>query len=152
MSQTVYATLDDLEIFGVRAEADDFNNLPDEKKQRYLSYASARADSIALGLRYHLPISGWGDDLRAAVCAIAAAKFYTVRGMNAQGASKAIFDAEKDAVAWLTMVGNGHADLCGVTDQTPDDDEGRAYITSDPPRGWGRCARVREDIAEPPGP
>ena len=65
-----YATTADFDRFGIRPEA-----LPQtitvQDKDAAISAASGRADSY-LGARFRLPISAWGDDLRQAVCAIAA--------------------------------------------------------------------------------
>lgn len=106
-----------------------------------LDAASAEADSY-LGNQYTLPITGWGDDLKAAVSKIAVYEFLSVRGLNPDaGSSDAnVRDRAKDARAWLQRVGEGKATPTGIVDSTPGNVAGTPgsdpEVVSASTRGW----------------
>lgn len=130
-----YASSSDLTRLGVGAAA--VVGIPSGEIATALDSASDLADSY-LGARYTLPLVAWGDDLRRAVCQIAA---YDViagnRGFNPeQGADVSLRLRYEDAIKWLERVAAGSLVPVAVIDSSPTTDEGSAFVITDAKRGW----------------
>lgn len=132
---TQYATLTDLTRLGLASGA--LGRVPWDTQTGQLAYASAYADGF-LRSRYALPLTVWGDDLREAVCAIAAEGALTTIGFNPEDPANAALVARANrARAWLKMVGTGQIDPA-ITDSTHDVQEGTGFVSTLPRRGWRR--------------
>ena len=93
---TAYATTTDFTALGLPAAA-----LGSIDPTAAIAAASARADGY-LASRYTLPLVTWGEDLRDAVCAIAAYTLLSQRGFNPDAAADAnVRDRYLDAIRWL---------------------------------------------------
>ena len=130
-----YATTTDLARLGLASGV--LARVPSATQTTQLSFSSAYADAF-LRSRYTLPLASWGDDLREAVCAIAAEGMLTTIGWNPEDpANQAIVARANRARAWLKMVGRGEIDP-EIVDSTPDAEEGTGYVSTRPRRGWRR--------------
>lgn len=104
---TAYAERPDLYQLSVAAPA--FQLVATTDQDAALEAASRRADG-QLTRRFTLPLLTWGEDLRQAVCDIAAYRLLKARGFNP---SKGGADSEQlrlgfeDALKWLKQVGDG---------------------------------------------
>lgn len=107
-----------------------------------LDKRSRFADGYLAG-RWTLPLTAWGDDLRLAVCQLAAWDIMTtVVGMNPEDASNSNWrDRRDEALSWLRDVAAGKVTPVGIVDTTPDVPEAGVSIGSEPLRGWGRYGR-----------
>jgi len=130
-----YATPADFNRFGIRPEALPPSIHPRDKKAA-LSAASGRADSY-LGARFRLPISAWGDDLRQAVCAIAAFELVASQvGFNPEaGHNMVLVTRKEDAIRWLEQVSRGHVTPAGIA-ETPPTTSSVSRVKSNATRGW----------------
>lgn len=130
-----YATASDFDIFGIRASALPSTVTP-ENKDRALSAASGRADGY-LGTRFRLPLSAWGDDLRQAVCSIAAFEIVASQvGFNPEAGNNIVLVQRKDdAIRWLEQVSRGHVMPAGLVDTAPSA-RSSSRVFSNPQRGW----------------
>lgn len=109
-----------------------WTTLPAGTIDKALQWSSSRANS-KIKKRYTLPLISWGDDLRFAVCDIAALKLLRFRGFKpGSGANVAVTDASKEAWAWLDEISEGTAELDNCVDSTPDLDEAGPQTASDP--------------------
>jgi phage gp36-like protein len=130
-----YATVEDFDRFGIRPSA-----LPDSitaaDKLAAISAASGRADSY-LGARFRLPIAAWGDDLRQAVCAVAAFELVAAQvGFNPEAGHNQVLQQRKDdAIRWFEQVSRGHVSPVGVS-ETPLPTSSVSRVQSNTPRGW----------------
>lgn len=103
---------------------------------RCLSLANTKAHEAVLQ-RFSAPITAWEDDLRAAVCHIAALDVLSVKGFDpTREADKAIADRAALAEAFLKGVRERTRSLVGVTDTTPQTDEGGPILYTNSQRGW----------------
>lgn len=75
------------------------------------------------------------DDLRRAVCCIAAYDLLSVRGYNPEGADENLRLRYEDAIRWLKGVASGFIDP-GLIDSTPDEEEGGVATAGCARRGW----------------
>lgn len=137
----MYAAAGDLEkkAFGLPQAV--LTRFTASEREAALAAAGDVADGY-LGQRYTLPLTAWGDDLRLAVCAVAAFNLMGGQGFNPDGlTAEYLGKKHDDAVRWLERVARGMISPPGITDSTPADEE-RAdcgpLVESDPPRGWGR--------------
>lgn len=80
-------------------------------------------------------VSWDGDDLKAAVCAIASLNILKVRGFDPNGPDGLWQDEDKKYRGWLKSVHNGDVSPFFI-DQTPAVEESKPYITSKRARGW----------------
>lgn len=81
-----------------------------------LDAASQVADSY-LGAKFQLPLKTWGDDLRRAVCDVAAWMLIKRRGFSPQAADGGMIrEAYDDGLRWLEQVAVGKVVPSGVTD------------------------------------
>lgn len=113
-----YAEQADLARFGLPLAAT--SGLSSDDLDAQLAAASAVADSYITSRGYSTPLATWGDDLRAAVCKIAAWSVLTnLRGVNPEDPGhEAIRQAHIDATYWLRDVAKGVANLAGQYTQT----------------------------------
>lgn len=130
-----YASPSDLARLGVGAAATAGIAAADIATS--LDSASDLADSY-LGARYTLPLVAWGDELRRAVCLIAA---YDVisgnRGYNPEAGNDVNLRLRyQDAIAWLEKVAAGTLVPVAVIDSSASANEGSAYVYTDARRGW----------------
>jgi phage gp36-like protein len=138
MSQR-YAEIADARRLGLGARA--FSTDEVEGMNANLLAASEEADSY-LANQYTLPLTAWGQDLRAAVCKIAVYEFLSVRGLNPEPGSSDgnVKDRAKDARTWLMRVGEGKATPGGIADSgTPaasDAPSSAPEVISSSSRGW----------------
>lgn len=129
-----YASPSDLARFGVGAAAT--SGISSADIVAALDAASALAGGY-LAKQYSLPLQGWGDDLRRAVCMIAA---YDVIGANRgfnpeQGGDVTLRMRYEDAIRWLERVAAGDIEPIGVIDNTAED-EGGPLMEGEPALGW----------------
>lgn len=128
MSQ--YAT--QAEFLNQTLPAEAFSTLPVGTIDKALIWASSWANS-KIKKRYTLPLTQWGEDLRSAVCDLAALRLMRFRGFKpGSGASQAFVDAAKEAKDWLEEISEGTAELDNVIDSTPDLDEDGSLAASVP--------------------
>lgn len=102
---TLLATRADLTMLGLAPSAIDAldANVPGAV-DRALAAASAVAEGH-LATRYVLPLASWGDDLRQAVCALAASTLLTTLGLNPESTDALLVRGrEKSALEWLRGV------------------------------------------------
>lgn len=130
-----YATRADLPRHGLPAAL--LATIAAADQDAALAKASRDADGY-LGKRFTLPLTAWGEDLGARVCAIAAYDLLSVRGMNPDGSDKHIADRNAEAVAWLAGVAAGRIEPAGIVDSTPAVHEGGAVVCTRARRGWRR--------------
>ncbi len=131
---TAYATTADLTRFAVNASA--FGGISTLDQQAALAAASSYADSKLRG-RFALPLLAWGDDLRRAVCYIAAYDLLSVRGFNpVAGSDSNLRQRYEDGVKWLDGVErqNIHPDVTPSPEQSPKYDDPK--IVTSTRRGW----------------
>lgn len=112
-----YAEIADARRLGLGARA--FSTDEVEGMNANLLAASEEADSY-LANQYTLPLTAWGQDLRAAICKIAVYEFLSVRGLNPEPGSSDgnVRDRAKDARTWLMRVGEGKATPGGIADSS----------------------------------
>lgn len=133
-----YATTTDLTRLGLPSAA--LTNVPTATQEESLDAMSAIADGY-LSSRYELPLSAWGDDLRACVCRLAAYDLMVTRGFNpTAGGDESLLVRHDHAMRWLRDVAGGVVSPTGVVDATPDDTTGNetTFAVTDAPRGWRR--------------
>ncbi len=129
-----YATTDDLTALAIPAEA--IADLDPAIVTQALASASDDADSY-LRNKFTLPLTAWGQDLRKAVCRIAAYSLLSSRGFNPQASNsdRLIADNNEKAIAWLRDVGKGLA-TPSVTDSSPTGLPSVPSAVRTEPRGW----------------
>lgn len=132
-----YATTTDLVRLGIGAAA--LTGVSSTIQDAALEAASDTADGYMRG-RYTLPLVSWGDDLRRAVCAIAAWDLLTTRGYDpARGSDDAVRLRYQDAIAWLDRVSQGRVVVSGGNTDPTATRHARASgprVSSDRTRGW----------------
>jgi phage gp36-like protein len=139
MSQ--YANIADLQSPALGLPPRALSGVTNADIQAALVEASAFADQL-LSLRYELPLTAWTNDLKRAVCHIAAYDLMVGRGFNPQAGSsdEHLRLRYEDAVRMLKMVSQGNANLIGVVDSSspPDSDAaaGTPEVASLPSRRW----------------
>lgn len=135
---SAYASRADLTRFGISAAA--LTSVSTDTQDAALEAASRVADSY-LRSRYTLPLTGYGDDLKRAVCAIAAWDLLSTRGYDPQrGGDEAVRLRTDAAMSWLKDISAGRAAVSGgVTTPGPSRPSrvaSAARIVSDSKRGW----------------
>lgn len=126
-----YATRDDLARLGLPQAV--ISAIPLTDQDAALEAASDLADSY-LRARYTLPLLSWQDDLRRAVCHIAAYDLLVRRGFNPTGADEQVRLRYEDAIRWLERVAQGLLSP-DIVDSSVDDLAGPVGYTR-PRRGW----------------
>src|SRR5258706_16340931 len=103
--------------------ADAFATLSPTTIDKALLWASTIADSY-LGKRYSLPLTAWGEDLKAMVGDLAQYRLLSRLGFRPNSGNDEIaVKRYDDAVKWLQSVSKGDAALAGAVDATPAVDE-----------------------------
>ena len=132
-----YATTSDLIRIGISAAA--LRNISTADQIMALEAASDLADGY-LASRYSLPIVGYQDDLKRAVCCIAAYDLLSTRGFANSGADENVRLRYEDALKWLKEVSQGRINPVGIVDSGGPFVLGQSIIAadvlSDEPRGW----------------
>lgn len=126
-----YATRDDLARLGLPPAV--LSAIPVADQDAALEAASDLADSY-LRVRYTLPLLSWQDDLRRAVCHIAAYDLLVRRGFNPTGADEQVRLRYEDAIRWLERVAQGLLSPA-IVDSSAEDLPGPIGYTR-PKRGW----------------
>lgn len=133
-----YATTTDLARFGLPSAV--LAGIASGTQEAALEAASDVADSY-LRSRYTLPLTGYGDDLKRAVCGIAAWDLLTTRGYDPNNGNDVAVEARHDkAVAWLKDISAGRAAVSGGNTTPEPSRESRVSsgptVRSDSQRGW----------------
>lgn len=133
-----YATTTDLARFGLPAAI--LASIATATQEAALEAASDVADSY-LRARYTLPLTSYGDDLKRAVCNIAAWDLLSTRGYDPKAGNDEAVEARSDkAMAWLKDISAGRAAVSGGnTTPTPTRDtrvSSGPVTRSDSQRGW----------------
>lgn len=140
VSVLVYSNPADVRRYGIRGKAlVNEGNVPytDSELGEFSEAATDEADGL-VNAQYSLPLKAWGNDLRERVAIRASFKALFPRGLNPTEPSNATALLQNDnAWSWLKMLGRGEVSPPGIIDQTPEIDEGGAYVVTDAPRGWG---------------
>ncbi len=97
-----------------------------------------------IGNRFKRPLVSWEDDLRSAVCKIAAYELLCIRGFNpAAGADINVLERRNQADDWLTSVARQEITpmIEGAAEQSPSFDSPK--VLSQESQGWkARSGRV----------
>lgn len=132
-----YADRTALYRLGLREEA--FAGIATAAQDTALEAASDVADSY-LRSRYTVPLTGYGDDLKGAVCKLAAYELLRARGYDpSAGSDESIKNGRDEAVSWLKDVSAGKAHVSGGNTTPAPTRHARASsprTTSDRLRGW----------------
>lgn len=132
-----YATRTDLYRLGLREAA--FTGVATADQDAALEAASDTADSY-LRSRYTLPLTGYGDDLKGAVCRMAAYELLASRGYDpAAGGDESLQRRHDAAMRWLADVSAGRATVSGGATTPAPERHARASAprtSSDRMRGW----------------
>lgn len=104
---TQYADVTDLTNLGCPEAA--LSSISTDRRNAALQAASGIVDSY-VGTRFKLPLTAYGDELKQAVCSIAAWRLLSVRGLAPGNASaETLRDNHDDAMRWLRDVAAGKA-------------------------------------------
>jgi phage gp36-like protein len=129
---TQYASAAEFRSFGLAAAA--VAGYTDQQINAFLGLASSKANGY-IRARYALPLVTWGDDLKLAVCQIAALLLLTQRGFDPSNpADLAISKASDDAIRYLEQVAKGVVSINVET--TSPAARPAAFVYSSPRRGW----------------
>jgi phage gp36-like protein len=132
----VFATPADLYRLGVAREA--IKNISDEDKDAALAAVTDVAYGYFGKNAFVLPPAQWGDDLRRAVCGVAAYDLMSVRGYApTPGSDVNIRLRHQDAIEWFKGVSNEKIKPAHFIDATPEVYDGGAFVVSRGRRGWG---------------
>ncbi len=106
-----------------------------------LEEATDEANDIIGADTFELPLTAWPRSHRMHTARAARYHLLTGRGYNPDGQASPtrdpIRDGYKDALAyWQRIAAGGGGE--GFVDQTPEEDEGGAYVVTSARRGWGR--------------
>lgn len=133
----VYATIADLETFGVAADA--LADIDPTIKNTVLAGASRTIDGF-LAAQFTLPIVAWGVDVTMVCCQIAAYRLLANRGLNPEGIDQVVRDGYDDGMALLKLWARNDGAVPDVTDSSPQAQEqtptARPSVSSEPGRGW----------------
>ena len=126
MSQ--YATTTELANFGLPAAA--LTGISGTIQDQHLTLASGKVDSYLRG-RYTLPLaSPYPDEIKAAVCALAAYTLLKRRGFNPDAYDSNFRDEYLSTLEWLDKLSEGKVNLDVAADATPTVHEGRPSVYS----------------------
>ncbi len=123
-------------MYALAIPAAAVSSIPPADQDQALAAASDEADSYMRN-KYTLPLVSWTQDLRRAVCRIAAYTLLSSRGFNPQENSgdQNIADNNSKAVAWLRDVGKGLASP-GLVDSSPSQLPAVPSVSSNRRRRW----------------
>ena len=127
-----YATAQEFDDWAAPSTA--YRGITSHEKDVSLQWASRKAAGY-VRKRKVLPLISWSEDLKTAVCEIAAYDLMNKRGFPPQSGSDTNYRQRfDDAIAWLTDVSKGLAELddCVDSSTTPDVDEAGPLGSSDP--------------------
>ncbi len=140
---TQYATIADLNAVGLSTAVTDGLGASAPAREALLNANLIKRSVFADGYlggsgRYTLPLTAWGDDLRLAVCQLAAWDLMSVsRGFNPETPSGAMWMTRRDeAMRWLEGVAAGRVVPAGIVDSSPALTETGVAIYTEPQRGW----------------
>lgn len=103
----------------------------------WLAAASAQADGYLRRAGYTLPLASAGDDLQAAVGAIATYHLASKLGLLPEPAAQsAIYLRHKAALEWLRGVADGSITPIVVGGDPDDDTSAAPLVDTEPRRGW----------------
>jgi len=123
-----YATAVELANFGLPAAA--LGGISAAIQNQHLTLASGRVDSYLRG-RYSLPLSTpYPDEIKAAVCSIAAYTLLKRRGYNPDAYDSNFRDEYLSTLDWLDKLSEGKVNLDVAADATPGTQEGRPSVYS----------------------
>lgn len=126
MSQ--YATSAELQNFGLPAAA--LTGISTAIQDQHLTLASGRVDSYLRG-RYSLPLTApYPDEIKSAVCSIAAYTLLKRRGYNPDAYDSNFRDEYLSTLEWLDALSQGRVNLDVEADATPNVQEGRPSVYS----------------------
>lgn len=132
-----YATRTDLYRLGIRSDA--LFGIATTDQDAALEAASDVADSY-MRSRYALPLTGYGDDLKSAVCKLAAYELLRARGYDpTANGDESLKNGRDEAVSWLKDVGSGKAHVSGGNTTPAPTRHARVSsprVDSDRTRGW----------------
>lgn len=128
-----YANFDDLYLHGRPEKA--LSDVSTTERAIALATASTKADG-KLGLRYDLPLTAWGSDLREVVAKIAGYDLLSFQGFNPDGQDANIRTRHNDATSWLREVADSMIEPLGIVDSTPEVEDDGIAVVSYPSRGW----------------
>jgi phage gp36-like protein len=130
---TAYATRADLANLGLPAGA--LTGVSTAQQDAALAAAASKADGY-LQDRFTLPLTAWGDDLKEAVCHVAAWTLLSSRGFNPeQGGDASVRTRFEDAIRWLEKIAAGTVTPV-VTDSRTSSRAAGPRVASSTPRGW----------------
>jgi phage gp36-like protein len=127
-----YATAGEFDTWAMPSQA--YRGVTTPEKNTSLQYASRIAAGY-VGKRKVLPLLTWGEDLKAAVCEIAAFDLMSKRGFPpTAGADQVLRERRDDAVSWLVNVSKGLVELVDCLDSsvTPEVDQASPLMAGDP--------------------
>lgn len=128
-----YATPAELDALAL--PPDVASRVADADKTSALEAASALADSYLAAAGYAVPLPSWGDDLKAAVCAIAAFDLAVSAGLAPEdGEGSNLYLKKRDAIRWLERVARGQARISSASNTASP--WGAPRVRSADPRGW----------------
>lgn len=130
----LFCTPDDVKELAIRAAALDLYT--DNALCGFCLRGSDKTYS-ALSASAEPPITAWSREIVGATADLAAYYALKARGINPDGPDKELVRAAAAAEKYLQRIAEGLDAPADVTDQTPDDYEGGALVSSDAQRGWG---------------
>lgn len=139
-SVLVYCTPANIRALGLPSRAlVSANNIAytDSELDEFAVAASDEADDYLAARGWKLPLTKWSDSHRRHVAGMAAYYGLEKRGFNPEDpGAVSLASRYQRAVSYLKSIPKMEIDLAHTTDQTPDIDEGGAYIVTAPLKGW----------------
>lgn len=135
VAHQVYCSSKDIGRYGIREAALVDITTPSSRADACIA-ASSEADGY-LGARYTLPLTAWGDDLRAHCARMAARYALDACGWQPDGPDDVVERAFDRALAWFKQLRSDQLDPPDIVDSSPitHPRKRRARIVSRP-RGW----------------
>lgn len=134
-----YASAADRDRLGIRSAA--LASLPAGTVEAQLEATSRMADGY-IGNAYPLPLTAWGDDLRAAIVHVSDWNLLATRGFDPQrGNDEVIRLRYEDAMRWLREIHAGKllpVGMAGTTTPEASSPLRRSHLFNQRDRGWGR--------------
>lgn len=131
-----YAVYTDLPLYGIASAA--LTGIATATQTAAISAASSLMDGY-LASQFQLPLTAYGDDVKAVCCKLAVHELMRARGFNPQNSTDlAIRQGYEDSVRWLEGIASG-AISPQVTDSSVGSGPGHTEpptVTSSSQRGW----------------
>jgi len=127
---TQYIVPSDIATWGVNGAA--LTGIPFAEQTLVCQSVSAEADA-SFRARYNLPLTGWGDDVRACLARIAAYELLVIRGFNPElGAYSNLAMRAEASRTWLRAIARQeqHPDVTATPPQVAEYDEPRIITTA----------------------